>query len=146
MCIRDRPGNRVPLEVLGALFKEQINVILVPDIVESSVYQPRRAAGEWEAFMGGSGGDPDPDDAVDDWFADGSKFNTYGYNDAGVNRLNLKQKAAVDIEERLANILELSDQIDETFHGVFTHHNINRTAYRDHVLSLIHISEPTRPY
>ena len=89
------PGNRVPLEVLGALLKEQINVTLVPDIVESSVYQPRRAAGEWESFMGGSGGDPDPDDAVDDWFADGSKFNTYGYNDAGVNRLNLKQKAAV---------------------------------------------------
>ena len=133
------PGNRVPLEVLGALFKEQINVILVPDIVESSVYQPRRAAGEWEAFMGGSGGDPDPDDAVDDWFADGSKFNTYGYNDAGVNRLNLKQKAAVDIEERLANILELSDQIDETFHGVFTHHNINRTAYRDHVKGYVWI-------
>ena len=133
------PGNRVPLEVLGALFKEQINVILVPDIVESSVYQPRRAAGEWEAFMGGSGGDPDPDDAVDDWFADGSKFNTYGYNDEGVNRLNLKQKAAVDLDERLETILDLSDQIDETFHGVFTHHNINRTAYRDHVKGYVWI-------
>ena len=127
------PGNKVPLEVLGALLKEQINVTLVPDIVEASVYQPRRAAGEWEAFMGGSGGDPDPDDAVDDWFADGSKFNTFGYNDEGVNRLNLKQKAAVDLDERLQHILDLSDQIDETFHGVFTHHNINRTAYRDDV-------------
>ncbi len=127
------PPNRVPLEVLGALLKEQINVTLVPDIVETSVYQPRRAAGEWEAFMGGSGGDPDPDDAVDDWFADGSKFNTFGYNDEGVNRLNLKQKAAVDLDERLNTILELSDQIDETFHGIFTHHNINRTAYRDDV-------------
>ena len=133
------PENRVPLEVLGALMKEQINVTLVPDIVEASVYQPRRAAGEWEAFMGGSGGDPDPDDAVDDWFADGSKFNTYGYNDEGVNRLNLKQKAAVDLDVRLETILELSDRIDETFHGVFTHHNINRTAYRDHVKGYVWI-------
>ncbi len=127
------PGNRVPLEVLGALFKEEINVTLVPDIVESSVYQPRRAAGEYEGFMGGSGGDPDPDDAVDDWFADGSKFNTYGYNDETVNRLNLRQKASVDLEERLDNVLKISDQIDKTFHGVFTHHNVQRTAYRDHV-------------
>jgi ABC-type transport system substrate-binding protein len=133
------PENRVPLEVLGALMKEQINVTLVPDIVEASVYQPRRAAGEWEAFMGGSGGDPDPDDAVDDWFADGSKFNTYGYNDETVNRLNLKQKAAIDLDERLGYILELSAQIDETFHGVFTHHNINRTAYRDDVKGYVWI-------
>lgn len=133
------PENKVPLEVLGALLNEQINVTLVPDIVEASVYQPRRAAGEWEAFMGGSGGDPDPDDAVDDWFVDGSKFNTYGYNDETVNRLNLKQKAAIDLDERLGYILELSAQIDETFHGVFTHHNINRTAYRDDVKGYVWI-------
>ncbi len=126
-------GNRVPLEVLGALLKEEINVTLVPDIVEASVYQPRRAAGEWEGFMGGSGGDPDPDDAIDDWFADGSKFNTYGYNDEQVNRLNLKQKAAVDLEDRLEFVLGISDQIDKTFHGVFTHHNVQSTAYRENV-------------
>ncbi|MCH7606690.1 MAG: hypothetical protein IH962_06005, partial [Chloroflexi bacterium] len=80
--------NKVPLEVLAALWKETLNIELIPDIVETSVYQPRRAAGEYEAFMGGSGGDPDPDDAIDDWFADGAKFNTYGYNDETVNRLN----------------------------------------------------------
>ena len=133
------PENRVPLEVLGALLKEEIGVTLVPDIVEASVYQPRRAAGEWEGFMGGSGGDPDPDDAIDDWFADGSKFNTYGYNDEQVNRLNLKQKAAVDLNDRLEFVLGISDQIDKTFHGVFTHHNINRTAYRDNVQGYIWI-------
>ncbi len=133
------PENKVPLEVIGALLKEEVNVTLVPDIVEASVYQPRRAAGEFEGFMGGSGGDPDPDDAIDDWFADGSKFNTYGYNDEQVNRLNLRQKAAVDLEERLKYVLELSDQIDQTFHGVFTHHNINRTAYRENVKGYVWI-------
>ena len=133
------PENRVPLEVIGALLKEEIGVTLVPDIVEASVYQPRRAAGEFHGFMGGSGGDPDPDDAIDDWFADGSKFNTYGYNDETVNRLNLKQKAAVDLEDRLEHVRSLSDQIDKTFHGVFTHHNVQRTAYRDDVKGYVWI-------
>ena len=131
--------NRVPLEVLGALFKEEVGVTLVPDIVEASVYQPRRAAGEYEGFMGGSGGDPDPDDAIDDWFADGSKFNTYGYNDEQVNRLNLKQKAAVDLDDRLEFVLGISEQIDKTFHGVFTHHNVQSTAYRDSVKGYVWI-------
>ena len=132
-------GTKVPLEVLGALMKEEINVTLVPDLVEASVYQPRRAAGEWDAFMGGSGGDPDPDDAIDDWFADGAKFNTYGYNDEIVNRLNLKQKAAVDVNDRLGFILELSAQMDKTFHGVFTHHPMQRTAYKDDVKGYVWI-------
>ena len=137
--IMTTPENKVPLEVLGALLKEEVNVTLVPDIVEASVYQPRRAAGEYEGFMGGSGGDPDPDDAIDDWFADGSKFNTYGYNDEQVNRLNLKQKAAVDLAERLEHVLGISDQIDKTFPGVFTHHNVQRTAYRDNVKGYVWI-------
>ncbi|MCH8061558.1 MAG: ABC transporter substrate-binding protein, partial [Chloroflexi bacterium] len=133
------PGNKVPLEVLGALLKEAINVTLIPDIVETSVYQPRRAAGEWEAFMGGSGGDPDPDDAIDDWFADGAKFNSYGYNDEVLNRLNLKQKASIDLDKRLELILQISDRMDETFQGIFTHHNIQRNAYRDYVKGYVWI-------
>ena len=132
-------GNRVPLEVLGALLKEEINVTLVPEIVEASVYQPRRAAGEYQGFVGGSGGDPDPDDAIDDWFADGSKFNTYGYNDETVNRLNLKQKAAVDLDERLEHVLGISERMDETFHGVFLYHNVQRTAYRENVKGYVWI-------
>ena len=137
--IMTTPENKVVLEVLGALLKEAINVTLIPDIVESSVYQPRRAAGEWEGFLGGSGGDPDPDDAIDDWFADGAKFNTYGYNDEVVNRLNLKQKASVDINKRLEFILQISDRMDETFGGVFTHHRVQRTAYRDYVKGYVWI-------
>ena len=137
--IMTTPENKIPLEVLGALMKEEINVTLFPDIVEASVYQPRRAAGEWEGFMGGSGGDPDPDDAIDDWFADGSKFNTYGYNDEQVNRLNLRQKSSIDLEQRLANILSISDQIDKTYHGVFTHHNVQSTAYRTHLKGYVFI-------
>ena len=127
------PGNRVPLEVIGALLKEELNVTVIPDIQEAAVNQPRIAGGEYEGFMSGSGGDPDPDDAVDDWFAAGSKFNSYGYDDEQVNRLNLKQKAAVDIGERLEYILALSDRVDESFHGVFTHHNVQTTAYRKEV-------------
>ena len=38
------PGNQVPLEVLASLLNESINVTLVPDIVEASVYQPGRTA------------------------------------------------------------------------------------------------------
>ncbi|MFP6650851.1 MAG: ABC transporter substrate-binding protein, partial [Dehalococcoidia bacterium] len=132
-------GNKVVLEVLGALLKEELNVILVPDLVEYSVYQPRRASGEWDAFLGGSGGDPDPDDAIDDWFADGAKFNTYGYNDEIVNRLNLKQKSAVDINDRLGFILELSTQMDKTFHGVFTFHPMQRTAYKNDIKGYVWI-------
>jgi len=139
MKVMTTPRNKVPLEVLAALWKETLNIEIIPDIVETSVYQPRRAAGEYEAFMGGSGGDPDPDDAIDDWFADGSKFNTYGYNDETVNRLNLKQKAAVDLDQRLKYILELSDRMDETFHGIFTHHRLQNTAYRNDVKGYVWI-------
>ena len=132
-------GNRVPLEVLGALLKEEVNVTLIPDIQEAAVSQPRTVAGEYQAFLGGSGGDPDPDDAVDDWFAAGSKFNSFGYDDPEVNRLNLRQKAAVDLEDRLIHILNLSDQVDETFHGVFTHHPLQTTAYRSDVQGYVWI-------
>jgi len=132
-------GTKIPMEVLGALLKEELNVILIPDLVEASVYQPRRAAGEWDAFMGGSGGDPDPDDAIDDWFADGAKFNTYGYNDEIVNRLNLKQKSAVVLEDRLGFILELSEQMDKTFHGIFTYHPMQRTAYKNDIKGYVWI-------
>ncbi len=132
-------GNRVPLEVLGALLKEEVNVTLIPDIQEAAVSQPRTVAGEYQAFLGGSGGDPDPDDAVDDWFAAGSKFNSFGYDDPEVNRLNLRQKAAVDLDDRLIHILNLSDQVDETFHGVFTHHPLQTTAYRSDVQGYVWI-------
>jgi ABC-type transport system substrate-binding protein len=132
-------GTKIPMEVLGALLKEEINVTLIPDLVEASVYQPRRAAGEWDAFMGGSGGDPDPDDAIDDWFADGSKFNTYGYNDEIVNRLNLKQKSSIDLAARLDFILQISAQMDKTFKGVFTYHPMQRTAYKDDIKGYVWI-------
>ncbi len=132
-------GNRVPLEVLGALLKEEVNVTLIPDVQEAAVSQPRTVAGEYQAFLGGSGGDPDPDDAVDDWFAAGSKFNSFGYDDPEVNRLNLRQKAAVDLNNRLTHILNLSDQVDETFHGVFTHHPLQTTAYRSDVKGYVWI-------
>ena len=132
-------GNRVPLEVLGALLKEEVNVTLIPDIQEAAVSQPRTVAGEYQAFLGGSGGDPDPDDAIDDWFAAGSKFNSFGYDDPEVNRLNLRQKAAVDLDDRLIHILNLSDQVDETFHGVFTHHPLQTTAYRSDVQGYVWI-------
>ena len=132
-------GNKVPLEVLGALLKKEINVTLIPDIQEAAVFQPRTAAGEFQGYMSGSGGDPDPDDAVDDWFAAGSKFNHFGYDDPNVSRLNLKQKAAVDLDERLSHILNLSDQVDETFHGVFTHHPVQTTAYRADVKGYVWI-------
>jgi len=89
--------------------------------------------------MGGSGGDPDPDDAIDDWFADGAKFNSYGYNDEVLNRLNLKQKASIDLDKRLELILQISDRMDETFQGIFTHHNIQRNAYRDYVKGYVWI-------
>ncbi len=139
MTVMTTPGNKVPLEVLAGLWKDSLNITIIPDIVETSVYQPRRAVGEYEAFMGGSGGDPDPDDAIDDWFADGAKFNTYGYNDETVNRLNLKQKAAIDLDQRLEFILGISDRMDETFRGTFTHHNIQRNAYQDYVKGYVWI-------
>ena len=132
-------GNRVPLEVLGALLKDEINVTLIPDIQEASVAQPRISAGEFQAYMSGSGGDPDPDDAIDDWFAAGSKFNLFGYDDPEVTRLNLKQKASVNLEDRLLHILNLSDQVDESFHGVFTHHPLQTTAYRSDVQGYVWI-------
>ena len=133
------PGNRVPLEVLGALLKDEINVTLIPDIQNNAISQPRTVAGEYQALLGGSGGDPDPDDAIDDWFAAGSKFNSFGYDDPEVNRLNLRQKAAVNLEDRLLHILNLSDRVDETFHGVFTHHPLQTTAYRSDVKGYVWI-------
>ena len=122
-------GNRVPLEVLSALWKETLNVIVIPDIQESSIFTPRWQKGEFDAYFTGSGGDPDPDDSIDDWFTDGSKFMFIGYNDEVVNRLNRQQKAEVDINKRLELILELSARMDETYPGIFTHHRILRTAY-----------------
>jgi ABC-type transport system substrate-binding protein len=123
------PGNRTVLEALGGVLKENINVTLIPDIQDNSILQPKTANGEVQAELGGSGGDPDPDDAIDDWFAAGSKFNDIGYDDEVVNRLNFQQKTQPDPEKRKEIILELNRRLSETCPCVFTHHNINRAAY-----------------
>ena len=133
------PGNKVVLEALGGVLKENINVTLIPDIQDGSIAQPRGNAGEFQANLGGSGGDPDPDDAIDDWFTAGSKFNWPAYDDEVVNRLNFEQKTQPDPVKRKALVQELNRRLSETFPGIFTHHNINRNAYTTDVKGYIWI-------
>ncbi len=45
----------------------------------------------------------------------------------------------MDINDRLGFILELSAQMDKTFHGVFTYHPMQRTAYKSEVKGYVWI-------
>lgn len=132
-------GNKVPLEVLADIWKKTANVTLIPDIQEAAVEQPRSAAGEFQANLGGSGGDPDPDDAIDDWFAAGSKFNHVGFDDAIINELNLQQKTQPDPVKRKEIIIKLNRRLSEVFPGIFLYHFLNSTAYNDYVKGYIPI-------
>ena len=132
-------SNKVPLEVMGVIWKENANVTLIPDIQPASISQPRGLAGEFQASFGGSGGGPDPDDAIDDWFAAGSKFNHVGYDDPVVNELNFQQKTQPDPAKRKEIILKLNRRLSETFPGVFTHHRLQTTAYKDYVKGYVWI-------
>jgi peptide/nickel transport system substrate-binding protein len=132
-------GDKVQMEVLADLWKKSANVTMIPDFQEAAVYQPRSAAGEFAAQIGGSGGDPDPDDSIDDWFAAGSKFNHVGFDDAIINDLNLQQKTQPDPVKRKEIIIKLNRRLSEVFPGVFLYHYINSTPYNDYVKGYVPI-------
>lgn len=133
------PANRVPAEVVVDMLRRNLGVNIELQIFENATLQPRYQRGEWEWWLGGSGGDPDPDDSVDDWFADGSKFNSYGYNNARVNELNFLQKTATDIEQRKKYLLEIQEILTNDMPGAFVYHFLQSNAYWDYVKGYVHV-------
>ena len=130
--------NRIPAEAIQDELRRAIGIQMELELVESSVEQPRRTRGEFEWWLGGSGGDPDPDDSIDDWFPDGAKFNAYGYNNEKLNELNLAQKTETDIAKRKALLIEMQEVLSNDMPGVFTYHFVTSNAYQDYVKGYVH--------
>ncbi len=131
--------NSTPAQAIKAAIEEVLGIAIELELTENAVFQPRFIIMEMESALTGSGGDPDPDDAVDDWFADGSKFNGYGYNSPRVNELNFLQKTAVDVEQRRLYLLEMQEILTNDMPALFTYHLIQSNAFRGYVKGYIHV-------
>lgn len=88
------------------------------EIVDFPVLVDRfTSTGEFEMLQIGSGGDVDPDDALVDWFADDSPFNTYGFNSEVVTQLIQDQQVATDMDARVRLVRDANRGISGVLQG-----------------------------
>ncbi|MCI0440758.1 MAG: ABC transporter substrate-binding protein, partial [Chloroflexi bacterium] len=128
-----------PAQAIKAAIEQELGITIELELMENAVFQPRYQTMEMESGLTGSGGDPDPDDAVDDWFADGSKFNGFGYNNPRVNELNFLQKTSTDVEQRRQYITEIQEILSNDMPAAFTYHFLTSVAFRDYVKGYVHV-------
>jgi ABC-type oligopeptide transport system substrate-binding subunit len=95
--------------------------------------------GQWEWCQIGSGGDPDPDDSIDDWFASRSRFNNFGYSNSQVDGLNDAIKETPDVAKRVRWVQAALDLIARDAPAVFLYHNVDVMAFRRNVRGFVHI-------
>lgn len=133
------PGVRRRGEVIADILKRNINVTVELEVVDFPVQVQRLNAGQWEWLQIGSGGDPDPDDSIDDWFASKSRFNTFGYNNPRVDDLNQAIKETPDVTRRVRWVQAAVDLIGRDAPAAFLFHPVENVAFRRNVRGFVHI-------
>lgn len=127
-------------EVIADLLKRHINVTAELEVVDFPVQVQRfNTTGQWEWCQIGSGGDPDPDDSIDDWFASTSRFNNFGYSNAQVDVLNQAIKETPDVSKRVRWVQAAVDLIGKDAPCAFLFHLVENVAYRRNVRGFAHI-------
>lgn len=133
------PGVRRRGEVIADIYKRTLGIAIDLEVVDFPVQVQRFNQGQYELLQIGSGGDPDPDDSVDDWFWSGAKFNTFGYENKQVDALNAAQRETADIEKRVRWVQAAVDLIARDAPCVFLFHGKDSVAFRKNVRGFVHI-------
>ncbi|MDR7481801.1 MAG: ABC transporter substrate-binding protein [Armatimonadota bacterium] len=126
-------------EVIADIYKRTLRLDIELEVVDFPVQVQRLNQGQYELVQIGSGGDPDPDDSIDDWFWSGAKFNTFGYNNPQVDALNDAQRETADVTKRVRWVQAAVDLIAKDAPCVFLFHPMDELAYRKHVRGVLHI-------
>jgi ABC-type transport system substrate-binding protein len=127
-------------EILADILRRNIRVNVELEVVDFPVQVQRfNTTGQWEWCQIGSGGDPDPDDSIDDWFASRSRFNNFGYSNSQVDGLNDAIKETPDVAKRVRWVQAALDLIARDAPAVFLYHNVDVMAFRRNVRGFVHI-------
>lgn len=134
------PLDRRYNEVIADMLKRGINVNVELEVVDFPVLVQRfNTTGQWEWCQIGSGGDPDPDDSIDDWFASKARFNNFGYSNPQVDSLNDAIKETPDVGKRVRWVQAALDLIARDAPAAFLFHNVDILAFRRNVRGFVHI-------
>ncbi|MGQ0549907.1 MAG: ABC transporter substrate-binding protein [Armatimonadota bacterium] len=134
------PGVRRRAEVIADILRRHIRVNVELEVVDFPVQVQRfNFTGQWEWCQIGSGGDPDPDDSIDDWFASRSRFNNFGYSNSQVDALNAAIKETPDVSKRVRWVQAAVDLIARDAPAAFLFHNVESVAFRRNVRGFVHI-------
>ncbi|MDR7434804.1 MAG: ABC transporter substrate-binding protein [Armatimonadota bacterium] len=133
------PPTRRRGEVIADILKRHANITVELEVVDFPVQVQRFDSGQFEWLQIGSGGDYDPDDSIDDWFASTSKFNTFGYANPRVDALNAAQKTTVNPERRVKWVREIVEIVSRDAPCAFLFHAMDSVAYRKDVRGFVHI-------
>lgn len=132
-------GIRRRGEVIADIYKRTLGLNIELEVVDFPVQVQRFNQGQYELLQIGSGGDPDPDDSIDDWFWTTAKFNTYGWSNRQVDALNEAQKQTADVEKRVRWVQAAVDLIAKDAPAVFLFHPKDTMAHRTNVRGFVHI-------
>jgi ABC-type transport system substrate-binding protein len=133
------PLARRAAEVIADNYKRILKIEFDLEVVDFPVQVQRFNQGQYELCQIGSGGDPDPDDSIDDWFWSGAKFNSFGYNNPQVDALNAAQRETPDVAKRVRWVQAAVDLIARDAPAVFLNHAKDTLAYRKNVRGVLHI-------
>lgn len=132
-------GQR-PAETLRNIFNN-IGLKIELDLVQGAVWNQRWLKGDYDMVINGSVVDPDPDDAVYNFFYSTGPWNTYGYSNPKVDDILTKQRLELDQKKRAQMLWDMEDILLAEVPYVFTHHTPDVTGYYKYVMGFVHVPE-----
>lgn len=132
-------GQR-PAETLRNIFNN-IGLKVDLDLVQGAVWNQRWLKGDYDMVINGSVVDPDPDDAVYNFFFSTGPWNTYGYKNPKVDDILTKQRLELDQKKRAQMLWDMEDILLAEAPYVFTHHTPDVTGYYKYVKGFVHVPE-----
>lgn len=124
-------------EIVVDVYRKNLKIEIDMEVLDFPVWLQRFFAGAYELSLIGSGGDPDPDDSIDDYFPTKAKFNGFCYSNAEVDRLNAAQRRTVDVAARAQLVHKVIELIARDAPGVFLYHPKDVVAHRKNVKGFI---------
>lgn len=111
------------------------------DLVQGAVWNQRWLAGDYDMVINGSVVDPDPDDALYNFFYSKGPWNPYGYKNEKVDDLLTKQRLEIDRAKRVQMLHDIEDILLADVPYVFTHHTPDVAGFYNYVKGFTHVPE-----
>ncbi|SFH85123.1 ABC transporter substrate-binding protein [Albimonas pacifica] len=121
--------------VVANILKQVLGITVKVEVMEFTVQLERFQAMDFQMTLTGSGGDYDPDDALEDWMTTTCKFNgrtrdketmPFGYfSDPKVDELSAKQSVTPDPEARKGLVMEANKITSDKVTCGFLYHPVD---------------------